>query len=337
MSANGFAVIGAFLDLLRFGAAGLAVALGVNTLSSASRGRRSLTENRAYLSAILAYLLLGLALASWTSLYLLLDSCVAESPGAMCIYGVTRVGEGSPGVFGWLPTLVAGVQIMKPVLVFVAGAAVVLYGLYRRAGTQAMLPRFVAALLLLGLLSLADVAAETAYLLIPKREVPLDTGCCSVAGVEVDSSQVPTPVEERWLPPAYFVSQLFMAGLMGLPGPWKVSAPSILRLAGSLTASAVAAYVAVKFVIDQAAPALLHLPYHHCLYDLVGQIHESGVAIGLLIWGTFCVGWSFVAGCFGRTPDTLAFLATEIRRLQLWAALGYLGSAVMFGVDLWLA
>jgi hypothetical protein len=337
MIANGFAVIGVFLDLLRFGAAALAVALGVKTLCSASRGARSRSENHAYFCALLAYLLLGLALAAWISLYLLLDSFVAESPGAMCIYGVTRVGEGSPGVFGWLPTLVTGIQVMKPVLVFAAGGAVVLYGLYRRAGTQTMLPRFVGALLVVGLLSLADASAETAYLLIPKRDVPLSTGCCSVAAAEADAACLPRPDDERWLTPAYFASQLFMVCLMAWPGTLKAAAPSTLRLSFSLIACAAATCVSGKFVVDQAAPALLHLPYHHCIYDLVGNVQESGVAIGLLLWGTFCVGWSCVAGCFGRTIDTLALLAAEVRRLQIGAALGYLGSAAMFGVELWLA
>jgi hypothetical protein len=362
MSANGYAVIGVFLDLLRFGAASMAVALGTRTLFSMARssressGVRSALESRAYLSALLAYLLLGLALASWILLYLLLDSLVPESPGAMCIYGVTRVGEGSPGLAGWLPALITGVQLIKPVLVFVAGAVVVLYLLYRRAGTQALLPRFVAGLLVLGVLALADVAAESAYLLIPKRDVPNAGGCCSVAADEL-RAQPPQPDEQRWLTPAYFACQLLMAGSLwsaahsnwhttnlaaanqgaAMQGAANQAAVSAWKLLILLAASAVTLCVAARFLVDIAAPALLHLPYHHCLYDLVGTVRESAVAIGLLLWGTFCVGWACVAGWCGRTGDSLPFLAAEVRRLLSWAGWGYLGSAAMFAVDLWLA
>ncbi|HUY35781.1 MAG TPA: hypothetical protein VMV69_23760 [Pirellulales bacterium] len=360
MSANGYAVIGGFLELLRFGAASVAVVLGARTLCFSSRASRSRLENSSYLSALLAYLLLGLALASWIVLYLLLDSFVPESPGAMCIYGVTRIGDGSPGLTGWLPSLIAGVQIMKPVLVFVAGAVVVLYWLYRRAGTPTLLPRFVAGLLALGVLSLGDVAAETTYLLVPKRDVPLTTGCCSPAAADLRSAIPAENDDTRWLPPAYFACHLLMVGLLWCGGRWEgyprtavvVRASRLPRGSGSdphdappsatwlltaLAASVATLYVSARFLVDVAAPALLHLPYHHCLYDMVGTVKESAVAIGLLLWGTFCVGWACVAAWCGRSPDTLPFLASDIRQFWNWALLGYLGSAAMFAVDLWLA
>ncbi|HVC98155.1 MAG TPA: hypothetical protein VND64_31075 [Pirellulales bacterium] len=342
MSGNGYAVIGGFLELLRFGAASLAVVLGLRTLCFSSNASQSRLENRSYLSALLAYLLLGLALASWIVLYLLLDSFVPESPGAMCIYGVTLIGDGSPGLTGWLPSLIAGVQIMKPVLVFVAGAVVVLYWIYRKSGTSTLRPRFVAALLLLGVLSLGDVVAETTYLLVPKRDVAIDTGCCSAAASDLSAKQPAGPADTHWLPPAYFACHLLMVGLLWsgvswsggrsserpAPAPWLMIA---------LAASVVTLYVAARFLVDVAAPVLLHLPYHHCLYDLVGTVKESAVAIGLLLWGTFCVGWACVAGWCGRSPDTLAFLGPEIRRFWTWGSMGYLGSSAMFAVDLWLA
>jgi len=337
MSGNGYAVIGGFLELLRFGAASIAVVLGLRTLCFSSSASQSRLENRSYLSALLAYLLLGLALASWIVLYLLLDSFVPESPGAMCIYGVTRIGDGSPGLTGWLPTLIAAVQVMKPVQVFVAGAVVVLYWLYRRAGTPSLRPRFVTALLLLGILSLGDVVAETTYLLVPKRDVAINTGCCSPAAAEAHTTQPVGTADAHWLPPVYFACHLLMVGLLWSGGRSTEMSAAAPWLIVALAASAVTLYVAARFLVDIAAPVLLHLPYHHCLYDLVGTVKESAVAIGLLLWGTFCVGWACVAGWCGRSPDTQAFLAPEIQRFWTWAWMGYLGSSAMFAVDLWLA
>ena len=56
----------------------------------------------------------GLGLASWPLLYLLLQSYVPEWPDVMCIYGVTRVGAGSVGASRFLPGLVTALQVLKP-------------------------------------------------------------------------------------------------------------------------------------------------------------------------------------------------------------------------------
>src|SRR3712207_8430081 len=46
------------------------------------------------------------------------------------------------------------------------------------------------------------------------------------------------------------------------------------------------------FLVEEAAPALLGLPYHHCPYDLIPQAPEAVVAVGL-----------FLAGCFSRSEE----------------------------------
>lgn len=292
-------------------------------------------EHLVYLSALLAYALLGLSLVSWMLLYLILDSFVPQWPGAMCIYGVTRIGASASGPQAWLPSLVTAVQVLKPLLVFAAGAAVVLYRVYRRVGTRELLPQVAVALLAMSLVAVVDASAELGYLAIPKRDAPVTTGCCSASAVEHESYSPPSAADDRRTTEAYYACQALMIGLLALVarrsarGTLSRFSLPLLLVAGLTLA------VSARFVLDVAAPALLHLPYHHCLYDLVGRVPETGVAIGLLFGGTFCVGWTAIAGWLGRSADGES--PVEARRLPAWALLGYVGSLVMLSLEMWLA
>lgn len=292
-------------------------------------------EHLIYLSALLAYTLLGLSLVSWMLLYLILDSFVPQWPGAMCIYGVTRIGAGAAGPQAWLPSLVIAAQVLKPLLVFAAGAAVVLYRVYRRVGTRELLPRVAVGLLAMSLVAVVDASAELGYLAIPKREAPVTTGCCSASAVEHESYSPPSAADDRRTTEAYYACQALMIGFLALVarrsarGTLSRFSLPLLLVAGLTLA------VSAKFLLDVAAPALMHLPYHHCLYDLVGRVPETGVAIGLLFGGTFCVGWTAIASWLGRSAD--GKVPVEAHRLPAWALLGYAGSLVMLSLEMWLA
>ena len=91
------------------------------------------------------------------------------------------------------------------------------------------------------------------------------------------------------------------------------------------------------FLIEVAAPKLLHLPYHHCPYDLIPKVPESLVAVVLFLGGCFSVGWACVAGFVCDGPEARPLLPGMIRRLLLQGFFGYLGSVVMISLELALA
>src|SRR5207302_10144316 len=145
MILNAYAVLDSFTTALRLalGLFVLGLALWHGRRRSAKHtveGRQRL-EDRGYLLFLAAGVLLALNVLSWPLLYLLLQSYVPEWPGVMCIYGVTRVGEGSLGPARHLPDLLRVVQWMKPVLVFVGGAWFVLYLMNRRTATAPLVGR----------------------------------------------------------------------------------------------------------------------------------------------------------------------------------------------------
>jgi hypothetical protein len=185
MILNSYAVLDAFLSLLRFGLGALVLLLAVLALRSWMRKAPGLeaseVESRCHLLFLAAGVLLVLNVVAWPLLYLLLQSYVPEWPGVMCVYGVTRIGAGSIGPSRFLPALVTALQMLKPALVFLSGAWLALHLLNRNTRTAPLTGRVLMLLVLVGFLAVADAAIEAAYLAIPKKEVFLSTGCCSEA------------------------------------------------------------------------------------------------------------------------------------------------------------
>ncbi len=352
MILNAYAVLDSFLSLLRLGLGLLVLGLGawlcLRCWGQRSRGEaasadRKTFEDRCYLLFLLAGLLLGLNLVSWPIFYLLLQSYVPEWPGVMCIYGVTRIGAGSLGPSRFLPLLVTSLQVMKPALIFLSGAWFVLYLVNRRTRTAPLTGRVLLVLVASGALAVADAGAEVAYLTIPKKEKFLSAGCCTgVFDAEQQTARFLPRLwvgeeEAPWLYAAYYASNVGMVVALGFCGrrcrrgfPKGWLGPLLLGALLSLAINAV-------FLVEVAAPRLLHLPYHHCPYDLVPRAPEGLVAVALFFGGCFSVGWACVAGWLGGGSEAGPFLPDTIAGLLSRALLGYLGSLAMTSVELVLA
>jgi hypothetical protein len=348
MILNSYAVLDGFISLLRLGLGLLVLRLGLSAWrmwrqrAREVEGREGL-EDQGYLLLLLAWLLLVLNVAAWPIFYSLLQSYVPEWPGVMCIYGVTRIGTGSVGISRFLPPLVTALEVLKPGLVFLSGAWFVLYLVNRRTHTAPLTGRVLVLLVAVGLLAVADAAAEVAYLAIPKKEVFLSAGCCTEAlDGEADVSRfLPRGLAgegaEPWLYGAYYTVNLGMA--VALWGCERVCRrrPPAEWLGPLLGGAALSLAIGAVFLVDVAAPRLLHLPHHHCPYDLVPQAPASVVAVALFLGGCFCVGWACVAGWLGRAAESRPFLAETLGRLLYLAFLGYLGAAAIMSVELVLA
>lgn len=347
MILNAYAVLDAFLSLLRLGFGLLVLGLGFFAWRSWRRSAPTgedaeKREARSHLVLLLAAILLGLNVLSWPIYYLLLQSYVPEWPGVMCIYGVTRIGAGSIGVSRFLPGLVTTLQATKPALVFLSGAWFVLHLIDRRTRTAPLTGRVLLVLLTSVLLAVGDAAAEVAYLAIPKKEQFLSAGCCTGTFAEEARASRFLPetwVEENaapWLYGAYYavnagmvlVLAVYMRRLRRFATVW---------LTPMALAAVLATVVNALFLIEAAAPRLLHLPNHHCVYDLVLRAPESLAAVVLFLGGSFAIGWAWVAEWLGDGPETRPFLQETVGRLLYLGFLGYIGSTVILSVELALA
>ncbi|MBI3463370.1 MAG: hypothetical protein HY000_09970 [Planctomycetes bacterium] len=343
MIINAYAVLVAFTSALRAILGVVLVLAGIGAWrrcqASLSSDARQSVENRSYLALSLALLLLALNVASWPLFYALLQSYVSEWPGVMCIYGVTRIGA-SPHNIGpsrFLPSLLTALQIAKPALVFLSGLWLVLYLVSRRTRTAVLMKRLLAVLVALGLLSLADSAAEGSYLLIPKKEQTLAVGCCTVAAGS-SATLFPTGwLDERsrpWLAViCCAINGLLVAALLA----HAILSPRVQTRKWSIPLAAgaiVSVPVSGIFLTETLAPTLLRLPDHHCVYDLPQVVPESLVGMGLFVLGVFSVGWACAVGWFAYRQETAAFLPELMGKLLFVGLFGYLGCFVLFSSEL---
>jgi hypothetical protein len=348
MIVNAYAVLDAFLSVLRLGLSLLTIGLALAAWRNWRRARsspeaRQSLEDRGYLLFLLSGLLLGLNVVAWPIFYLLLQSYVPEWPGIMCIYGVTQIGVGSVGTSRFLPGLLETLQALKPAVVFTSGAWFVLYLLDRQTRTAPATGRVLAVLFAAACLGIADAATEIAYLVIPKHEVFVSGGCCMEA---FDARSRATRFLPQalfgddaapWLYGAYYAVNVGMALALTWCkrrcriqiSPWPLGA----LLVGAI----VAVCVNAVFLVEIAAPRLLHLPFHHCPYDLVPQAPASMAAVALFAGGTFAVGWACVVAWLGQNAESAPFAAPMVVRLLHLGLIGCLGSLVMMTVELALA
>lgn len=351
---NSYAVLDFSVAMARLAAAAIVIVVGVNTL----RGRRQPDDlhrrwlmDRYYLLSLLGVLTLVLNLASWPLTYMVWQSYVPEWPGAMCIYGIVKIGEGSLGAAAWLPGLAATLQITRPALVFLTGAWLAAYLVNRQTRTAPLLRRGLFLLVATGVLGAFDSGVEAAYLAIPKREVFHSSGCCTVQPGA--TSKAPTTamdstvMDSNWhaqaqslSTPAFFavcaamaVAPLAVGALWGAnPTRWRAAA-----LAAPLAGAAVSVPVGRLFLTAKAAPAILGLPYHHCAYCLLPGAPEAVVGIVLFLLGAFAVGWACVAAWLGTCVEARPHAPRLVRRLLGLGSFGYAASALLMAVELALA
>jgi hypothetical protein len=345
MILNSYALLDGFTTILRIILSVLVIALSTIELRRwyrlAPDGEvQRLVEERSHLLFLVAAILLLLNVLSWPLLYLLLQSYVSQWPGVMCIYGVTRIGAGSLGPSRFLPSLLTALQITKPLLVFLSGTWVLLHWLNRQTRTATLSGRVTWAVFLTGILAAGDALAEGLYLLLPKKEQFPATGCCTAV---FDSASAPN----RFLPTALvrdsdapIVLILYVAAnialLIALAGAiWANPKNRFgVRLLPVLALCAVSVIFSSLFLTEFAAPRLLHLPNHHCPYDLIPKAPESILAVALYFGGSFALGWACIASLLGKQAESEPFLPELARGLVQFAFYAFLGSLAIMSLEL---
>jgi hypothetical protein len=251
----------------------------------------------------------------------------------MCIYGVKQIGRGSLNASQWLPTLVAALEVLRPLTVFVGLWWLATYLVNRASRTAPLSRRVLALMCLLGLLTIADSAAEASWLVVTKREVFPNTGCCAA----------PPPDARRY---GQLDGQGAAAGAVTLLHAGAVSTLGLgcvlLRRAkfaaqgrraqgaasAALAAGAVGALISGAWFGGQvAAPTLLGLPHHRCLYCLMLSRPESLLAgLGLVGGGLLAAlstGLAWTTSGIDEVRDTARTWRRNLCEAAAWCLLGY--------------
>jgi len=296
VSLDAFSVVVTFLAVIEVVLGVTAAVLGVRQLR-ASPATTDGPDVRRPLLALVAATLVVVTVVSAPLFYLLLASWVPRWSGVMCVEGVRRIGLGATGAVGLLPRLVGALDIAKPLVVFAAGAWMVL----RRATGIAAMRWAACAAIALGCIAAFDGAAQAAYVVIPKEEVEANAGCCTTTthAAARDAGLTPggraSADDTRGVAAAFLasaaalgVAALFArrrAGIAGMPASGAVF--------GLLAAATIP--LATSYLADVVAPAVLHLPYHRCVWCAFSAAPETILGAALYLAGVFCIGWAWIA------------------------------------------
>jgi len=301
MIVNKYSVLSLFVDALGLV---LAVVLAISASWAArriGRGRGELDASRAeqsiHLATLVAMVCLVFLVIGWPLLYAMLDSFVPEIPGAMCIYGVTKV----------MPVANALVQAARPALIFLLGAWLLVESVRRQSGQRARRSRGMIALVVLAGMLAGGQGAEIYY--IVKVDSLNQVSCCCCCGGGGSAKLQPAAFYLPWAQTGgasrAAVSGLFFAGApllaawllvearRGAPrskrSAWTQSAVLLLAAVGLASAS-------LLVFSEVLAPLLMRLPFHHCLYCLLfnGRVPDAPLIVGNLAVGSFSAGWAAV-------------------------------------------
>lgn len=236
--------------------------------------------DEAYLVFLLLLTAFGLRVLAWPLSYIALDSAVPHVPGAMCIFGVTRLA----------PLWANLLQTVRPLLLLALGGWLALRltgsGRERRSrGGKLNRPLVERALLPTSLfLLILDCLLEFAVLLSLRPGMPVY--CC---GSVYDlphrfSALVPDTLfgaqhAHLLLPILHFCGLIcavtcLVSGTAAWNGRWNTHPWHRLRTAAALVLPLVLLlFVAAAGIaaMEVLAPRLTGLPFHHCLYCLLGK------------------------------------------------------------------
>jgi len=268
-------------------------------------------EDRSYLVLLIMAILLLIRLVNWPLFYVTLQSFISDIEGAMCIFGVTQV---KPGLTRFL-------EFLKPIIFFLIGGWLILHLLDRSTKTSPLMRR---KLLLLSGLSLLVLVDSLGDILLILRIAPESlVSCCTTITDILNRPTRTTP--EAFFGPEYahplqvlfFITHLALIGFVAANLKFKIFHRPILGLL--FLFSILNTILFLLSQIEVFAPAMMHLPFHHCLYCLWQYVPDSILLFAFFCLGTFSVGWGFTTELFGRYGEAADLLPIFLRKIYLFA------------------
>jgi hypothetical protein len=319
MILNAFALTLLFVDaislLLIIGAGASALYLYRQAKRSESIDERWRAKDRLHLPFLLLSTAFFIRLAAWPLFYILLHSLIPLVPGAMCIFGVTRV----------MPKFVAFLQVMKPVTFYLAGGWLILYLLDLSFKTRPLMHKAVRFLTVVSVLAMVDGIAEIFFILTFVPPGVAVSCCTAVADIAMPRSPLRPDVlfgaqYHHVLMAGYHLFNLGLIVFLGLllrrifRGPISRSLPALAAAIASVNAAI--AYGAFR---ERIGPRLLDLPDHHCLYCLFQYRPVSIILLGFFLMGSFFAIWPLLLSILGKPGIEEELSSNLVRKLIKYA------------------
>jgi hypothetical protein len=200
MSDHSSSFIGIISLLLMAGAALSALYFCRQIKSSTGADERASAESRIHLSLLFLCTAFLLRLATWPLFYILLQSLIPVVPGAMCIYGVTRV----------TPAFVASMQTLKPLAFFLMGGWLLFNGIDLSLKNHPLMDKSIRLLVTATIFAAVDGVAELLFIFL-FSPLGVAVSCCTVVA---DIAMPAVPLRPLPLFSAHYYGAL-MAGYHG--------------------------------------------------------------------------------------------------------------------------
>ena len=273
MIVNIYTLIMLFVAIFSLSLGGLLFLLTIKTLISFQTTvpleDKSKFERKGYLVFLLACVTLSVRMVVWPWFYFMLQSFVSEVPGAMCMFGVTQI----------LPSTITFLQVIKPIAFFIMGGWLLCYYVDKSTPTAPLARKNLLFLLIVCGVLLTDGIADVYYVI---RMKPLMSVSCCATFFDVPlrpSAMIPQAIFgrnfQKILFILYYLTNIILIVLLftSISRKWTLLTPKyrmiILYSQGIL--GIINIPVVIYTVIENIAPKLMQLPYHHCIYCLMGN------------------------------------------------------------------
>ena len=290
-------------------------------------------EQKGYLVFLLACVILSIRMIVWPWFYFMLQSFVSEVPGAMCMFGVTQI----------LPSTVTFLQIIKPIAFFIMGGWLLCYYVDKSTPTAPLARKNLFFLLIVCGVLLTDSITDAYYVI---RMKPLMAVSCCATFFDVPlrpSAMIPQAIFGRNFQKSLFIifylSNIILIILLFMSS----SKRDVLRLKYRrilLYSQGAIGIINIPVVlyayIENIAPRLMQLPYHHCIYCFMGRgiVPDAPIMLGLFVIGTFAIGWMGILRIICRDKETQLLTERLVLKVNNLSAFCFLASLIMVTVHL---
>lgn len=340
MIINIFTLIMLFVGLLSLSLGGFLLYATVRVLSRFEAivplEAKSKFEQKGYLIFLLACVVLAVRMLAWPWFYLMLQSFVSEVPGAMCMFGVTQI----------LPSTVTFLQIIKPISFFMMGGWLLCYYVDKSTPTAPLARKNLIFLLIVCSVLLSDSIADIYYVICMK---PLMSVSCCATFFDVPlrpSAMVPQAIFGRHFQKILFIgyyltnTALITLLFISLSKKWSslASLPRKIIMYSQAAIGIVNIPVVIYAYIENIAPRLMQLPYHHCIYCFMGNglVPDAPIMLGLFIIGTFAIGWMGMLRLLCMVSETHIVTERLLVKVNSLSVFCLLASLVMVTIHLML-
>ena len=338
MIVNIYTIIMLFVAILSLSMGGFLFLLTIRTLISFETTipleDKSKFEQKGYLVFLLACVTLSIRMIVWPWFYFMLQSFVSEVPGAMCMFGVTQI----------LPSTVTFLQIIKPISFFIMGGWLLCYYVDKSTSTAPLARKNLVFLLIVCGVLLADGIADIYYVI---RMKPLMTISCCATFFDVPlrpSAMIPQAIFggnfQKILFFVYYLTNIILIALLftSMSKKWVslASLPRKIILYSQGVFGIINIPVVIYTYIENIAPKLMQLPYHHCIYCFVGNglVPDAPIMLGLFVIGTFAIGWMCILRLLCKDTEAQSITEKLIIKVNTLSAFCLLASVIMVTVHL---